>query len=173
MARFAARAYDLPVTIARLNTVMGPHRAFFGKFLDAVRAERAIVLPGDPDTHTPIHSEDMIHQIAPLIDAAGRAPLIVNWCGDEVVISQQAIRRMAERLGVAVTVTARPSPGLAGGNISDPEKRRAITGPCRTGFADALERMMDEMMDGAPCPLAQRDWDYASAAQVVTFNGAQ
>lgn len=173
MARFAARAYALPVTIARLNTVLGPHQAFYGKQVAAVRDGREIVLPSEMDTHSPIHSEDMIRQIEPLLGVAGsKAPLTVNWCGDEVVVSQQTIARIEERAGREVRVTVRPAPGLAGGNISDPDKRRSITGPCLTTFQDGFERLLDEMLDGAACPLAQRDWAYASAAQNRIFKGA-
>ncbi|QTH21162.1 NAD(P)-dependent oxidoreductase [Rhizorhabdus wittichii] len=171
MARFSARAHGLPVTIARLNTVLGPHQAFFGKQVTAVLEGREIVLPSDTDTHSPIHSEDMIRQIGPLLDAAGRAPLTVNWCGDDVAISQDTIARIGERAGKAACFTVRSAPGLAGGNISDPEKRRSITGPCLTSFGDGFERLLDEMLDGAPSPLPQRDWAYGSGAQNQIFKG--
>jgi nucleoside-diphosphate-sugar epimerase len=171
IARFASRTYGLPVTIARLNTVLGPHQAFYGKQVVAVLAGREIVLPSTCDTHTPIHSEDMIRQVEPLLDAAGRTPLTVNWCGDDVAVSQETIPRIGERSGKPARFVARPSPDLAGGNISDPERRRAITGPCLTGFRDGFERMLDELLDDAPCPLAQRSWEYASPAQNVVFQG--
>ncbi|QEH76862.1 NAD(P)-dependent oxidoreductase [Sphingomonas sp. C8-2] len=171
MARFAARTHDLPVTIARLNTVLGPHQAFYGKQVAAVLEGREIVLPGETDTHSPIHSEDMIRQIEPLLDAAGRAPLTVNWCGDDVAISQETIARIGERAGRDVRFTVRSAPGLAGGNISDPEKRRSITGPCLTGFGEGFERLLDEMLDGAAPSLPQRDWAYGSGAQNQIFQG--
>ena len=171
MARFSARLHGLPVTIARLNTVLGPHQAFFGKQVSAVLEGREIVLPSQTDTHSPIHSEDMIRQIAPLLDAAGRAPLTVNWCGDDVAISQETIARIGERTGREARFTVRSAPGLAGGNISDPEKRRSITGPCQTSFGDGFERMLDEMLDGVPSTLPQRDWAYGSGAQNQIFQG--
>lgn len=171
MARFAACAFDLPVTIARLNTVLGPHQAFFGKQLKAVLEGREISLPSEADTHAPIHTEDMIGQIAPLLDAAGKVPLTVNWCGDEVAISQQTIARMSERTAKPARIAVKSGPGLAGGNISDPERRRSITGPCQVAFADGFERMLDEILDGAPCVLPQRDWDYGAEAQNHIFRG--
>lgn len=171
MARFSARVHDLPVTIARLNTVLGPHQAFYGKQVTAVLEGREIVLPSEQDTHSPIHSEDMIRQIEPLLDAAGRTPLTVNWCGDDVAISQETIARIGERSGKEARFTVKTAPGLAGGNISDAEKRRSITGPCQTSFHDGFERMLDEMLDGAPSPLPQRDWAYGSGAQNQIFKG--
>ena len=172
MAGVASRAYGLRTTIARLNTVLGPHQAFYGKQVTAVLAGREIVLPSAEDTHTPIHSEDMIRHVEPLLDAAAREPLTLNWCGDDVAVSQQTIARIGERAGKAARFTVRAAPGLAGGNISDNSRRLGITGPCLTRFEDGFEQMLDEMLDGAPCPLAQRAWDYASPTQNVIFSGA-
>lgn len=172
MARFAARAFGLPVTIARLNTVLGPHQAFHGKQVTAVLEGREIVLPSAADTHSPIHSADMIRQIAPLLHAAGRAPLTVNWCGDEVAISQDVIARIAARAGREARIVVRSAPGLAGGNISDPERRRAITGPCAVPFAKGLDALLDEMLDGAPSTLVQRNWDYVAGVQNRIFTGS-
>jgi UDP-glucuronate 4-epimerase len=104
---------------------------------------REIVLPGDPNPHSPIHSEDMIAQIEPLIDAASREPLTLNWGGDEVVTSQQTIARIAARTGLPAQIRIRSTPGLAGGNITDLAKRSAITGPCKIGFWDGFERMLE------------------------------
>lgn len=171
MARFGSRAHGLPVTIARLNTVLGPHQAFYGKQVNAVLEGREIVLPSEADTHSPIHSEDMIRHIGPLLDAAGPAPLTVNWCGDEIAISQETIARIGERAGKEARFVVKSAPGLAGGNVSDPERRRSITGPCKVRFTDGFERMLDEMLDGVPASLAQRDWAYASGAQNQIFKG--
>lgn len=173
VARIAARSFDLPVTIARLNTVLGPHRAYYGKQVAAVIEGREIVLPSARNAHNPIHSEDMIRHIEPLLDAAGREPLTVNWSGDDIAISQDVIARIAARTGCAARVAVRSAPRLAGGTVTDTEHRRAITGPCRVAFADGLERMLDEMLDARPSPLAQRDWDYASPWQNRIFTGAE
>ena len=78
--------------------MLGPHKAFYGKQVDAVLAGREIILPSEEDTHTPVHSEDMIQQIEPLLDAAAREPLRVNWCGDEAVPAQDSCRAIGEVL---------------------------------------------------------------------------
>ncbi len=173
VARLAARSLDLPITIARLNTVLGPHRAFYGKMLEAVLTGSEIALPSASNAHNPIHSEDMIAQIEPLLDAAGRAPLTVNWSGDDIAISRQVIARMAARTGREANIALRPAPGLGGGTVTDTSRRKAITGPCRISFNEGFERMLDEMLDGAPSSLVQRDWDYASTSQNHRFTGVR
>lgn len=145
VARFCGRAFDLPVTIARLNTVLGPHRAFFGAQFDAVRAGREVVLPGDPNAHSPIHSDDMIAQIAPLLDAAAVNALIVNWCGDDVVTTQQTLARTAGIVGRPARIRIDRDPAAPMGNANDTSRRRAITGPCTVPFWTGFERMAAEM----------------------------
>lgn len=170
-ARIAARSYGLPVTIARLNTVLGPHRAFYGKQVEAVSAGREIVLPNEGNAHNPIHSKDMIRQVEPLLEAAGREPLTVNWSGDDIANSGDVVARIAKRIGREARVTIRPAAGLAGGSVTDTARRLSITGPCETRFHDALEDMLVEMLDRKPSPLAQRDWDYDTPWQNRVFSG--
>lgn len=171
VARVAALSLGLRMTIARLNTVHGPHQAFYGKKVSAVLADQMIVLPSANDPHNPIHVEDLIWQVEPLLDAAGLTPLTLNWSGDEVIKTRSVIDRIAARTGYEPRVEVRSIPGLAGGNVTDPAPRKAITGPCRIGFDGALDRMLDEMLDGLPTVWPQRDWAYASPTQNRVFEG--
>lgn len=172
MGRFAGRAYGLPVTIARLCTVLGPHQAYYGKQTTAVLKGDEIVLPGDPNPHSAIHVNDMIDQIEPLLGAAGREALTVNWCGDEAVTNQDTIARIAERTGRTPRVRVASRPGFGGGAVCDADLRRSITGPCRTRFWDGFERMLDEMVDGVASPIPQRSWTYSGGPQNHMFKGA-
>lgn len=165
IARSAARAFGPPLTIARLNTVLGPHRAFYGKQVEAVLAGREIVLPGEHNAHNPIHSEDMIRHIEPLLDAAGREAPTINWSGDDIAVSQAAIARIAERTGRTARIAVRSAPGLAGGTVTDTARRISITGPCTVSFTAGFEAMLDEMLDGRRSRHAQRDWGYGSPWQ--------
>ncbi|MDR7103661.1 NAD(P)-dependent oxidoreductase [Croceicoccus sp. BE223] len=171
VARLAARTSGLPITIARLNTVMGPHRAYYGKQVEAILAGREIVLPAHDNAHNPVHVEDMAWQVEPLLEAASAAALTVNWSGDETAISRDVIARIARRTGQEANVIVRTVPGLAAGTVTDTAKRMAITGPCRSSFDEALDRMLDEMLDAKPSTIAQRDWDYANPWQDRIFRG--
>jgi nucleoside-diphosphate-sugar epimerase len=135
----------LPVTIARLNTVLGPHSAYHGLHLRAIEAGREIVVPGDPNAHSPIHSDDMIAMIAPLLDGAATNALIVNWCGDDVVTTQESAALTAARLGKSARLRVEQHPGVPMGNAADTVRRMSITGPCKVRFDDGLNRLIDEM----------------------------
>ena len=173
VARFAAQCFDIPVTIARLNTVMGPHLAYYGKQVSAILQGQEIILPHAHNAHNPIHVLDMLAHIPALLDAAGRVPLTVNWSGDEIIPTQDVLHYMAARTGTPAKVTIKSAPGLAGGTVTDWQKRLSITGPCQKSFDEALSQMLKEMLDGAPCPFPQRDWAYASGAQNRIFKGVE
>lgn len=145
VARFCGRAFELPVTIARLNTVLGPHTAYHGLHVRAIEAGREIAVPGDPNAHSPIHTEDMIAMIAPLLGAAATNALIVNWCGDDVVTTQHSAAVTAARLGRPALLRIDQHQGVPMGNAADTTRRMSITGPCQVRFADGLERLIDEM----------------------------
>ncbi|MCB2075833.1 MAG: NAD(P)-dependent oxidoreductase [Novosphingobium sp.] len=173
VSRIAARTLGIPMTIARLNTVMGPPLAFYGKKLRALLDGVEIILPNEREAHNPIHIEDMASQVEALLDAAGRKePLTINWSGDEIVATSDALARMEARTGRDANICVRPAPGLAGGTVTDWRRRRAITGPCQVEFTSALDRMLDEMVDGAAPANPQRNWEYSTAFQNRIFRGA-
>lgn len=145
VARFCGRGFDLPITIARLNTVIGPRKAFFASHFDAIREGRDIVLPGDPNCHTPIHSDDMIAHIEPLLDAASTQATIVNWCGDETITTQETLARTAEIVGKPARVRVLQDAAVPMGNANDTARRLAITGPCAVRFWDGFDRMVSEI----------------------------
>lgn len=146
VARFCAQAFDLPVTIARLNTVIGPRKAYFAALFDAVREGREIVLPGEPNCHSPIHTEDMIAQIEPLLAAASVPATVVNWCGDDVVTTQQTLARTGELLGIPARIKVVSDPTIPAGNPNDTVRRMALTGPCLVPFWQGFEAMAGEIM---------------------------
>lgn len=143
-ARFAARAFDLPVTIARLNTVYGSPGNLPSIHIRQLRAGQRIVLPSDPNNHSPIHVDDMCEQIAPLLGAASIPATIVNWAGDEVVSAQRWCMEAGALFGTAADITVQAGPGVPPSNIADVERRHRITGPCSVSFSEGLMRLVEE-----------------------------
>jgi nucleoside-diphosphate-sugar epimerase len=149
VARFCARAFDLPVVITRLNTFFGGASSFPGMHIASVLAGRTMTAPSDPNPHTPIHVDDMADQLEALLDAAGAPALVTNWCGDEDVTAQDWIRRAAEWSGKPGAIVARTVPGSPAGTRADPTRRRSITGPCRVDLASAYRALYDQMTTGS------------------------
>ncbi len=149
VARFCARAFDLPITITRLNTFMGVPASFPGMHIGAVLADQPIIAPFDPNPHSPIHVDDMAWQLEALLDAASTTACITNWCGDEVTTAQEWVQWASEWSGVPGTLEVREVPCSPTGASADPTRRRSITGPCRTSFRESYRALYDSMTDAS------------------------
>lgn len=150
VARFCARAFDLPVVITRLNTLMGDAGTFPGMHIDAVMRGETMVAPSDPTPHSPIHIDDMKWMLEPLLDAAATTACITNWCGDDVTTVQAWMRDAAAWSGREPHLQVQPVAGSPAGALGDPTRRASITGPCRVRFDDAFRRLFQEMTGIAP-----------------------
>lgn len=149
VARFCARAFDLPVVITRLNTFMGTPASFPAMHIAAVHEGRPMVAPHDPNPHSPTHLEDMKAQLEPLLDAASTPALVVNWCGDEVVTAQEWVAEAARLSGRPGELVIRPpDPGSPTGTVADPTRRRSITGPCTSDFWASFRELHTTMTKG-------------------------
>jgi UDP-glucuronate 4-epimerase len=150
VARFCARAFDLPVVITRLNTLMGLPGTFPAMHIDAVMRGETMVAPSDPTPHSPIHIDDMTWMLEPLLEAASTTACITNWCGDDVTTVQDWVRDAAQWSGREGRVDVAPVAGSPAGARADPTRRRSITGPCRTSFPDAFRELFVELTGITP-----------------------
>lgn len=142
VARFCARAFDLPVTIARMNVSYGDNGGLPAIHLALARAGEPVVTRWDPCTYSPIHEDDICAQAAPLLAAASVPATIVNWAGDEPVTVQQWCAEFEQLLGRPVAVEVGTFPGTQPSAISDSTKRRSITGPCTVPWREGVRRMV-------------------------------
>lgn len=152
VARSYARTLDLPVTIARLNTVYGPHGDLMPiMHMDAIAEGRPVHARWDPHPHAPIHVDDLVGQLDAMLDAASVPATIVNWAGDDHVTIQQWAALAAELAGTTAEVVVNAVPGTTRNNLADTTKRMAITGPCQVRFDDAY-RAIFALRHAAPRP---------------------
>jgi nucleoside-diphosphate-sugar epimerase len=157
VARFCARAFDLPTVITRLNTFFGGPSSFPGMHITSVLEGRTMTAPSDPNPHTPIHMDDMIDQLEALLGAAATPATITNWCGDEDVTAQQWIAMASELSGRPGEIVARPVPGSPAGTRADPARRRSITGPCKVDLTAAFHELAASMTAAAPATPTDTD----------------
>jgi len=150
VARLCARAFDLPIVIPRLNTLMGLAGTFPGMHIDAVMKGQSVTAPSDPTPHSPIHIDDMKWMLEPLLDAASVPAYITNWCGDDVTTVQDWVRDAAAWSGREGHIILDPVPGSPAGSMADPTRRRSLTGPCRTTFRSAFRHLFTEMTGIVP-----------------------
>jgi nucleoside-diphosphate-sugar epimerase len=144
VARFCARLFDLPVTIARMNAAYSSRGGLPAYHLDAIAAGQPVNLRHDPCPYSPIHQDDINAQVGALLAAASVPATIVNWGGDEQVSAQEWCAYFAELTGKPADIRITPVPGSQPGASSDPTARRAITGPCTVKFRDGFRRMFEQ-----------------------------
>jgi nucleoside-diphosphate-sugar epimerase len=141
VARYCARQFDLPVTIARMGSAYGDRGGLPLWHLNAIAAGQPVVARWDPLPYSPIHYDDINAQLEPLLDAATVPATIVNWCGDVPVTVQEWSAYFGELLGTEAQVVTEVVPGASVGSVGDHTKRTSITGPCRVDWRDGFRDM--------------------------------
>jgi nucleoside-diphosphate-sugar epimerase len=144
VARYCARSFDLPITIARMGAAYGDQGGLPAWHLHAIAAGEPVRTRWDPIPYSPIHDDDIAAQLEPLLAAATVPATIVNWAGDEAVSVQEWSAYFGELLGVDADVKVKPVPGGSRGSVGDHTKRSSITGPCRVGWRDGFRRVAQQ-----------------------------
>ncbi|MBY0401673.1 NAD(P)-dependent oxidoreductase [Myxococcota bacterium] len=145
VARFCAREFKVPITIARMGASYGPRGGLPIFAMQALAAGRPVSTRFDPCPYSPIHDDDMLAQVKPLIEAASVPATIVNWAGDEVASIQEMVAYGANLLGVEPRIEVGIVPGASIGSAADPTRRKAITGPCCVAWRDGIRRVLEEL----------------------------
>ena len=143
VARSCARAYDLPVVIARMNASYGDNGGLLTYHLDWIQSGRPVMVKWDPAMYSPIHQDDIYGQTEALLHAASVPATIVNWGGDEPVSAQEWCAYLGELVGIEPDIVVKEVPGGIRGIILDATKRRAITGPSTVTWRDGLRRLVE------------------------------
>lgn len=141
VARTAARAFDLPTTIARLNVPYGDNGGWPAYHLDSILAGQPVaVYPGGPSRYNPIHSDDIVAQVPKLLDVATVPATTVNWAGPDTVSIQEWCAFLGELVGREATFVETDQT-LAGVPV-DTTRMHELIGPARVHWQDGLRRMV-------------------------------
>ena len=141
VARYCAREFDMPVTIARMGSAYGDRGGLPLWHLRAIAEGKPVNARWDPLPYSPIHYDDINAQIPSLLDAASIPATIVNFAGDTPVSVQQWSHYFGELLGVEAQVDVEPVPGASIGSVGDHIKRTSITGPCTVDWREGFRAM--------------------------------
>jgi nucleoside-diphosphate-sugar epimerase len=140
VARYCAREFDLPLTIARMGCAYGDRGGLPLFHLNAIAEGSPVVVRWDPLPYSPIHYDDINAQVEALLHAASVPATVVNWAGDVPVTAQEWSAYFGELLGADVEIRTQVVHGASIGSVGDNTKRLSITGPCavdwRVGFRD-------------------------------------
>lgn len=139
-ARLAARAFGVPVTIARMNASYGPNGGLPVHHIDALAAGDPITTRWDPCMYSPIYEDDINDQVSSLLQAATSPATIINWGGDEAVSVQEWSAYAASLMGVEADVVVKPIENTLRGSIADNTRRLDLTGPCTVDWREGIRR---------------------------------
>jgi nucleoside-diphosphate-sugar epimerase len=144
VARYCARAFELPVVIARMNASYSTYAGLPTLHLQNVMAGEPVITRWDPCPYSPIHQQDINEQAGALLEAAGVPATVVNWAGDEGVSVQEWCAYVGQLIGSEAEVVVREVPGTLRGSIADNTKRSSVTGPCTVGWKQGFRRILEE-----------------------------
>lgn len=149
MARYAARAYGVPIVIGRMNASYGPGGGLPSKHLARIVAREPVVLRHDPAPYSPIFEDDIARHVGSLLASADAPPTVVNFGGDEVVTAQEWCAHLGELVGCEPIIQYTPVAGSQPGIALDAAKRQSITGPDQWGWREGFRLMVEALAPDA------------------------
>lgn len=142
VARWAARHYDLPTTIARLSVPYGDRGGWPAVHLEMLLAGHAVPVHVDsPSQFNPLHQDDIAGSIPHLLAAASVPATVVNWGGDEVVSIEEWCAFLAQLAGVPLQLTS--TDRTIESVRLDLTKLHTLAPPSRVAWRDGLRAMVE------------------------------
>jgi nucleoside-diphosphate-sugar epimerase len=138
--RAAARMFDLPTTIARMNVGYSwtGHGGLPVRFYRMMTEDTPIPVPiGYSNISSPIGGEDIAAQAHRLLEIATVPATIVNWAGDDRVTDREMCEHVAQLTGVTPRFVE--SEITWDSFISDNTRREQLIGKCSVHWKDGIQ----------------------------------
>jgi UDP-glucuronate 4-epimerase len=140
-ARWAARRFELPTTIARLSVPYGDRGGWPAIHLEMMLKGAAIPVHIDaPSVYHPLHEEDIFGMIPSLLAAARVPATVVNWGGDEGVSIEAWCGYLSELTGIEARFE--PTASTIDSVQIDLSRMHALVGTTTVAWRDGLRRMV-------------------------------
>lgn len=143
VVRFAARQWEVPTTIARLNVPYGAGGGWPLFHLLMMQAGTPIPVHADaPSAYNPIHQDDITAQVPALLAAASPEVTTVNWGAVETTSVEEWCGYLGELTGL--TPTFAPTEQTLESVVVDTTALQAIAGPTTVHWRDGFRRLVEE-----------------------------
>jgi UDP-glucuronate 4-epimerase len=140
---YLSRAMDVPATILRVASASGPDGGPMKDRLDLLVQGRPIPLhPDKPTYFRPIFEPDCARLGAAALEAGRVPPLVVNWCGDDIVTAEDYCTFMGELIGKEPIFDYTPEGWCS--LVPDNTLRREVLGPCEVRWQDGCRRLVEQ-----------------------------
>jgi UDP-glucuronate 4-epimerase len=140
VVRAFARTHGVPTTIARLNVPYGDHGGWPANHLRTILTGQPVVVhPNAPNRYNPIHTDDILRTVPPLLACATVPATIINWAGSEQVSIEDWVEHLAGLVGrSAHTITSADATESV---TVDTSRLEALAGPTTVPWRDGMRRM--------------------------------
>lgn len=103
VVKFVSGQFRIPAVIARMNVGYGPGGGLPVMHMEAIKRGEPVYLHAHkPNLFSPVHEEDYCRQVVKMLQAANTPPLLINWCGSQLVSAEDWCEYMAELLETTV-----------------------------------------------------------------------
>ncbi len=141
MARFSARQWNLPTTIARLSVPYGNNGGWPAMHLDWMLAGRPIpVNPEQPNLFNPIHEDDIFAHIPKLLAIASVPAAVLNWGGSDAASIEEWCGYLGQLTGLEPKFVTTDK--TIGSIIVDLTRMHELVGHTTVHWRDGLQRMI-------------------------------
>ena len=137
----AARTFEVPTVIARLNVPYGDEGGMPSRYMDTVLSGQPVqVHPSGRGLFTPIHDEDILASIGPLLGAAAVPAYTVNWGGSQASSVEEWSEHFGALAGLAVRFEL--SEFAIQRVACDTTRLQELMGPTKVDWRDGMRRML-------------------------------
>lgn len=144
VARFAASAFAVPTTIARLSVPYGDNGGWPWYHLLMMKGGVPIgVHPEAPNLYNPLHVDDYVEKIPYLLGAASTEAVTVNFGGSQAVSVEEWTTYLGELTGLEPTFKA--DPAAFGALMIDTTKMHGLIGETRMDWREGMRRMIEAL----------------------------
>jgi nucleoside-diphosphate-sugar epimerase len=140
VARFGARHFELPTTIARLNVPYGDGSGWPAFHLELMLGGLPIDVHPDGSRYNPIHHRDVTRLVPALLDMADTTAPVVNLAGDEVVSVEEWCHVLGDLAGCEPRFEA--SDAAIPSAVIDTTRQHEMIGSCEVGWRDGMREVV-------------------------------
>jgi UDP-glucuronate 4-epimerase len=141
-ARYGAKRYTLPTTIARLNVPYGDDGGWPAIHLEMMIGGMAVPVHTDaPTSYNMLHADDIVATVPKLLGIASVPATTLNWANEEVVSIEDWVAYLSELTGLEPK-TEQTDQTLAS-NQMDLAKMRELIGPATVHWKDGVRRLVE------------------------------
>jgi UDP-glucuronate 4-epimerase len=142
MARYGARQWNLPTTIARLSVPYGDNGGWPAFHFAMMLAGQPVPVHEDaPSEFNPIHEDDIVRQVPALLAAASVPATVVNWAGPDAVSIEDWCLYLGELVGIMPTFA--PTTATIESVRVDTTRMDELIGPAEVRWRAGLLRMVE------------------------------